>query len=140
MSAAVESLLGGGREKCLWLDVLLYEYDSVRCLACVFVCGASVKRDAGRGGATTIVKGGGGMGGGDRRLKSLQGSSSSAGLVSERALQEAKHKSLPHSLLSFFALHSLQAEHTHTNTHTHAASPTFLMFGLFSRVIQQNVV
>lgn len=39
MSAAVESLLGGGgREKRLRLDVLLYEYDSVRCLACVFVC------------------------------------------------------------------------------------------------------
>lgn len=44
MSTAVESLLGGGREKRLRLDVLLYEYDSVRCLACVFVCGASVKR------------------------------------------------------------------------------------------------
>lgn len=78
------------------------------------------------------------MGGEDRRLKSLQGSSSSAGLVSERALQEVKHS--PSLTPSLFALHSLRAEHTHTNTHTHAASPTFLMFGLFSCVIQQNVV
>lgn len=59
MSAAVESLLGSGREKRLRLDVLLYEYDSVRCLACVFVCGASLKGDGGKGGATTIVNGGG---------------------------------------------------------------------------------
>lgn len=62
MSASVESLLGGGREKRLRLDVLLYEYDSVRCLACVFVCGASVKEDGGRGGATTIVRVGDGRG------------------------------------------------------------------------------
>lgn len=49
MSAAVESLLGGREVKRLWLDVLLYEHDSVRCLACVFVCAASLKGDGGRG-------------------------------------------------------------------------------------------
>lgn len=72
------------------------------------------------------------MEGGDRRTKSLQGSSSSFGLVSERALQEVK---LPASLCSSRALHSLQAERAHKR-----ANPTFLMLVSFNCVIQQNVV
>lgn len=49
MSAAVKSLLGSGNVKRLQLDVLLYEYDSVRCRACVFVCGVSLNVVGGGG-------------------------------------------------------------------------------------------
>lgn len=122
MSAVAESLLDSGRYP-LRLYATIWIWQCVL-PACVFVCASVGERWWGGWGATTTV----GRGKRDRRLKSLWGSSSSAGLVLFVCPAETEAQK---SFSPIYSFHSLRVKHMHAHDS--------VVLDKFCSVIQQNI-